>query len=93
MNNHDLAAGDDLAAILDIPLFLQRPPRERKMLDPDKYFGAIAPIEKQPDLPIESPPTLEQLLETIRLLIAKRDKMTANIDGLKKQAEGMLRKL
>jgi hypothetical protein len=43
--------------------------------------------------PVEAPPTLEQLLDTIRKLSAKRDGITENIRILKKQTQAMIGKL
>lgn len=43
--------------------------------------------------PAEAPPTLEQLLDTIRKLGIKIEELTETRRILKKQAEGMLRKL
>ena len=38
-------------------------------------------------------PTPEQMIEVIRKLIVKRDAINAKIEALKKQAEGMIKRL
>lgn len=88
------AAGDDLAAILEIPLFLRRP----YIVSEEKMIEEISePMEMSQDLygdaPAENTPSLEQILDMIRKMGTKIDSLTEARRALKKQAERMLKNL
>lgn len=86
----NMAAGDNLAAILAIPPFLQR--KQTTMSNTEAETNESTLPQMAP-LPEEEIPTLEQLLETIRKLGTKIDELTETKRILKKQADAMFRKL